>query len=257
MKRKGKLLKKLSCLFAIIFLYCVTTLAADEWECSECESINTGNFCMNCGSAKEEGWYCSECGEYNQGNFCGECGNKKEDSNVSNENEEMTLDEYLTSKEFTDPDSNYALVTVEGTPMLFYLSRSIITDKTVYATFNSYTPLGKELYQLEVRFDADMKADTYSQEDFAYRERAYGSTCGITLWYSPYSRASVYGFSQGKYKFTIDEISDDWKHFQIHADIKNSKMVGVAGDKGTFSLMASFNVGEANPVVEAMKKFDE
>lgn len=48
------------------------------WKCS-CGTVNTGNFCNNCGSKKPQPageWQCT-CGTMNTGNFCNDCGNKK------------------------------------------------------------------------------------------------------------------------------------------------------------------------------------
>ena len=46
------------------------------WTCS-CGSVNTGNFCPNCGASKPAaGWTCS-CGTVNTGNFCTNCGSPK------------------------------------------------------------------------------------------------------------------------------------------------------------------------------------
>ena len=42
------------------------------WKCS-CGSMNSGNFCPQCGSKKPEDWVCS-CGNVNKGKFCSECG---------------------------------------------------------------------------------------------------------------------------------------------------------------------------------------
>ena len=51
--------------------------AADSWTCS-CGAVNTGKFCVECGSAKPaEGWSCPSCGTVNKGKFCTECGAKK------------------------------------------------------------------------------------------------------------------------------------------------------------------------------------
>ncbi len=48
----------------------------NNWTCS-CGTVNTGNFCSNCGKKKEDGsWTCS-CGTVNTGNFCSNCGSKK------------------------------------------------------------------------------------------------------------------------------------------------------------------------------------
>ena len=50
--------------------------AQGGWTCA-CGTVNTGNFCTNCGSAKPQpaGWTCS-CGTVNTGNFCTNCGAK-------------------------------------------------------------------------------------------------------------------------------------------------------------------------------------
>lgn len=49
---------------------------AGSWTCS-CGAVNTGKFCVECGSKKpEDGWTCS-CGAVNKGKFCQECGAKK------------------------------------------------------------------------------------------------------------------------------------------------------------------------------------
>ncbi len=51
--------------------------AADQWKCS-CGTLNTGNFCNNCGSKRPQNdtWKCS-CGNVNTGNFCNNCGAKR------------------------------------------------------------------------------------------------------------------------------------------------------------------------------------
>lgn len=49
---------------------------AASWTCS-CGTVNTGNFCGNCGKQKPQpafaSWTCS-CGAVNTGNFCNQCG---------------------------------------------------------------------------------------------------------------------------------------------------------------------------------------
>ncbi len=55
--------------------------AADGWTCN-CGTVNTGNFCTNCGTAKPAPapaagtWVC-DCGAENSGNFCTNCGKAK------------------------------------------------------------------------------------------------------------------------------------------------------------------------------------
>ncbi len=52
------------------------TAPADGWKCG-CGAVNTGKFCVECGSKKpENGWTCA-CGAVNKGKFCSECGAKK------------------------------------------------------------------------------------------------------------------------------------------------------------------------------------
>lgn len=50
----------------------------NSWDCGQCKSKNTGNFCSNCGSKKPEKKYCGNCGYKinNNEKFCPECGNK-------------------------------------------------------------------------------------------------------------------------------------------------------------------------------------
>ena len=50
--------------------------AQGGWTCT-CGAVNTGKFCVECGTAKPaEGWTCA-CGAVNKGKFCSECGAKK------------------------------------------------------------------------------------------------------------------------------------------------------------------------------------
>lgn len=51
--------------------------APQTWTCS-CGSVNTGNFCPQCGKPKPtpQTWTCS-CGAVNTGNFCAQCGKPK------------------------------------------------------------------------------------------------------------------------------------------------------------------------------------
>lgn len=52
--------------------------AQSGWKCA-CGSVNSGNFCTECGAKKpSDGWKCS-CGEINRGKFCQNCGEKKPD----------------------------------------------------------------------------------------------------------------------------------------------------------------------------------
>lgn len=54
------------------------TVSDSSWTCS-CGAVNTGKFCVECGTSKpapQAGWTCS-CGAVNQGKFCQECGAKK------------------------------------------------------------------------------------------------------------------------------------------------------------------------------------
>ena len=52
----------------------VQAMPQGSWKC-ECGTVNTGNFCSNCGKPKPETneWKC-ECGTGNTGNFCSNCG---------------------------------------------------------------------------------------------------------------------------------------------------------------------------------------
>lgn len=75
-------MSKLKIFFALFFvLICCSTALADgnEWNCPECGSINSGNFCTQCGTKKpDEIIICPTCGEkYSREsgvNFCGNCG---------------------------------------------------------------------------------------------------------------------------------------------------------------------------------------
>ena len=50
--------------------------AQEGWKCG-CGAVNSGKFCVECGSPKPaEGWTCG-CGHVNKGKFCAECGAKK------------------------------------------------------------------------------------------------------------------------------------------------------------------------------------
>jgi len=51
--------------------------SAASWTC-QCGTVNTGNFCSNCGSPKPQPatWTC-QCGTVNTGNYCSNCGTKR------------------------------------------------------------------------------------------------------------------------------------------------------------------------------------
>lgn len=59
----------------------VTQPTASTWVCPSCgESLNTKNFCMNCGSARPTPnveWVCPQCGDKNTKRFCSNCGFQK------------------------------------------------------------------------------------------------------------------------------------------------------------------------------------
>jgi membrane protease subunit (stomatin/prohibitin family) len=54
------------------------TAGADEWICTNCQSVNSGRFCTNCGSPKPEAKFCPECGQPVPAGakFCSSCGHK-------------------------------------------------------------------------------------------------------------------------------------------------------------------------------------
>jgi membrane protease subunit (stomatin/prohibitin family) len=52
------------------------SLPGNSWTCS-CGSVNTGNFCSQCGNKKPAGPWTCECGAANTGKFCSECGKSK------------------------------------------------------------------------------------------------------------------------------------------------------------------------------------
>ena len=58
------------------------------WTCPNCGSVNTDNFCQECGTEKPK-WTCA-CGRVNNGKFCGNCG-KKADDLVADFNKAMEL----------------------------------------------------------------------------------------------------------------------------------------------------------------------
>lgn len=52
--------------------------ADGSWTCPKCETVNTGKFCTECGTAKpSEDWTCPNCGTVNSGKFCSECGSAR------------------------------------------------------------------------------------------------------------------------------------------------------------------------------------
>ena len=50
--------------------------AGQQWTCS-CGTVNTGNFCGNCGTKKPSAEWTCTCGTVNTGNFCSNCGTKR------------------------------------------------------------------------------------------------------------------------------------------------------------------------------------
>ena len=60
----------------LILCFCINGTAAlseASWECAQCKTPNSGNFCGECGAAKPA-WLCPGCGMKNESKFCTECG---------------------------------------------------------------------------------------------------------------------------------------------------------------------------------------
>ena len=79
----------------ILMVLCLLTSAlAEEWICSSCGSLEGGNFCTQCGTAKPTNgsWVCPSCGTKASGNFCSYCGKNRPtqaDKNVRIEDMEI------------------------------------------------------------------------------------------------------------------------------------------------------------------------
>ena len=67
--------KYLGILLAIMFVLGSVTALAEDWTCPSCNSVVSGNFCNNCGSAKpSDEWTCPNCSNIVKGKFCNNCG---------------------------------------------------------------------------------------------------------------------------------------------------------------------------------------
>ena len=78
----------------------------DGWTCI-CGTVNTSNFCSNCGTAKPV-WTCS-CGTENTGNFCGNCGKQKGEQQEQNKKVEQNQEsnkKQIVAEEKTSTNSN-------------------------------------------------------------------------------------------------------------------------------------------------------
>ena len=53
--------------------------AGNAWTCPTCGSVNTTNFCGQCGTKRPapQAWTCPTCGMINTTNFCSQCGTKR------------------------------------------------------------------------------------------------------------------------------------------------------------------------------------
>ena len=75
----------------------------DGWTCT-CGTVNTSNFCSNCGTAKPV-WTCS-CGTENTGNFCGNCGKQKGEQQEQNKKVEQNQESNMNQTEIEEKTSN-------------------------------------------------------------------------------------------------------------------------------------------------------
>ena len=77
MRRKLIVLSIMLCVIA----YAIVGYASEEeWTCTNCGNVTTGNYCNNCGTEKPNTeWTCPVCGQKTSGNFCNICGAKKAD----------------------------------------------------------------------------------------------------------------------------------------------------------------------------------
>ena len=68
-------------------------IAEETWNCPTCNTrAVTTKFCPTCGTMRPtQGWICSKCGTENNGNFCVECGTKREDPTFSSNDEGTDL----------------------------------------------------------------------------------------------------------------------------------------------------------------------
>ena len=86
-------MKKISVLqliTAFILFFCFCSFAIEnDWTCPQCNTINSGNFCTNCGNKKPDEIICPDCGEKYQVDsnirFCGKCGTKLQGMSVKYE----------------------------------------------------------------------------------------------------------------------------------------------------------------------------
>lgn len=176
---------------------------------------------------------------------------------------EMSLEQYMESDEFLEPESNYAIVTVGDETILFYLDKCIKSSDCFAAYYQSYNLFGEKQYRLIIELSYDINAGNYTSNDFRYKGKASQYMFNLHI-YTKYLHssdeyinfASVYrGLSDNDYDLKILNKSEDAKSYDLSVDIKKAKVIGAPGEFKSFQVWANYTFDESNPVVEKMKEF--
>lgn len=175
---------------------------------------------------------------------------------------EMNLEQYMESDEFLDPESNYAIVTVGGESILFYLDKCVKNNDCLSSYYFSYNSFGEKQYRLKIDLSYEMSAGNYVSKDFAYGGKATTYMFSLDIYTKYYAStdefvnyATVYrGLRNNNYDLKILNKSNDAKSYDIEVDIKKAKVVNAPSEFKSFQVWANYTLGESNPVVEKMEK---
>lgn len=126
-------MKKLILVISVILLCSLIitgVVAGDEWTCDKCSTVNTGNFCSNCGNpAPAVSWTCPNCQTKNDGNFCSNCGTPKPNTEGNKSstitinvkiNEKNRSGEYSGDLKDGKPNGNGTFTSNDSYPTLTY-----------------------------------------------------------------------------------------------------------------------------------------
>ena len=196
---------------------------------------------------------------------------KDETTTVEYSKRTTTFEDIMKSDEYMNPESNYAIVEINGENVPFFQAECVENQDSKFGTlvnvvFYSYDR-GEKQYKLTINMNGNLPVGEYSGSDFiGSKAKAKDKMFSLYLYKSDWEQIDsstdyaymLCKFKKNRFNLSVNSKSSDNSHFQLDVSVDNAKQAGQVNDNwGEFTYSLDFTVGKVNPVVTMMSELEK